>query len=77
MYCMVKSWLYSTISLELFDIMQRSCSTPRSMWLTMESWFLGNLETEALHLDAEFWTFAQGTSLSPTTAGASSPQGHS
>ena len=57
---MVKSWLYGTISLELSDMVPCSRSSVRSVWLSVESRFLGNVEMCALHLDVEFQTFARG-----------------
>lgn len=60
MECVVKSWIYGTISPELSDTVPRSRSIAHSIRLAMESKFLGNLEACSLHLDSEFRTFAQG-----------------
>jgi len=58
--CVVKSWLYGTLSTELANtVMDRGC-TARAAWLAVETQFLGNRETRALHLDARFRNFVQG-----------------
>ena len=63
MDCVVRSWLYGTLSGDLVDIvMARSAqgTTARSTWLAIEAQFLGNSEARALHLDARFRMFDQG-----------------
>ena len=60
MDCVVLSWIYGTVSPELMDVVRVRGNTARTAWLSIEHQFLGNRETRALHLDAEFRTFAQG-----------------
>ena len=63
MDCVVRSWLYGTLSGDLVDIvLARSAggATARSAWLAIEAQFLGNREARALILDAKFRTFVQG-----------------
>jgi hypothetical protein len=63
MDCVVLSWLYSTITPELLEVvMNREDGPPtaRVVWLGLEQQFIGNKETRALLLDAEFRTFIQG-----------------
>jgi hypothetical protein len=60
MDCVVKSWIVDTITTELADAVL-ICDVPaRGAWLAIESQFLGNRETWALFLDAEFRNFRQG-----------------
>lgn len=59
----VLSWLYGTINPELLEaVMNREDGPPiaRIVWLGLEQQFIGNKETRALLLDAEFRTFVQG-----------------
>jgi len=56
---MVKSWLCGAISPKLSAMVPHSRSIAHSVWLAVQTRFLGNLETHALHSDAEFRTFAQ------------------
>ncbi|XP_062181714.1 uncharacterized protein LOC133885949 [Phragmites australis] len=59
----VLSWLYGTINPELLEaVMNREDGPPtaRIVWLGLEQQFIGNKETRALLLDAEFHTFVQG-----------------
>ena len=63
MDCVVRSWLYGTLSCDLVDIVMAwsdGGATARSAWLTIEAQFLGNREARALILDAKFRTFVQG-----------------
>jgi len=60
MDCVVRSWIAGTISHDLADAVLESNSTARSAWLAVETQFLGNRETRALILDAEFRNFVQG-----------------
>ena len=60
MDCLVLSWLFGTISAELHEIVYSPASTARHVWLALEQQFIGNKETRALYLDAEFRNFAQG-----------------
>lgn len=55
MECIVLSWLYTSISPELMELMHdRGGVSTRSACLGIEQQYLGNRETRALHLDAEF-----------------------
>ncbi|XP_062208877.1 uncharacterized protein LOC133910525 [Phragmites australis] len=60
MECTVLGWLYGTITSKLLDIVMTPTATARIIWVALEQQFLGNRETRALHLDAEFRNFAQG-----------------
>jgi hypothetical protein len=63
MDCTVLSWLYSTITPELLEVvMNREEGPPTAciVWLGLDQQFIGNKETRALLLDAEFCTFLQG-----------------
>jgi hypothetical protein len=54
------SWISRTISLYLQDIVQTPDPTARVMWLSLETQFLGNAQTRALHLDTQLRTLEQG-----------------
>lgn len=60
MDCVVLSWIYGTISAELMEIVRARGTTARLAWVGIEQQFLGNRETRALHLDAEFRNLVQG-----------------
>ena len=63
MDCVVRSWLYGTIANDLVDVVlerRERGATARATWLAIESQFLGNRETRALYLDAQFCNFVQG-----------------
>ena len=60
MDCVVRTWITGTITDALADTVIKSGNTARTSWLAIESWFRGNRETRALHLDAEFRNFKQG-----------------
>ncbi|XP_066358175.1 uncharacterized protein [Miscanthus floridulus] len=60
MNCVVRSWLYGTIVNDLVDVVMERGATARATWLTIETQFLGNRETRALYLDAQFRNFVQG-----------------
>lgn len=56
MDCVVRSWLYGTLSDNLLDIIRHRGDqgvTARTIWLAIESQFLGNREARALILDAK------------------------
>lgn len=55
MDCTVLSWLYGLLEV----VMNRKDGPPtaRIVWLGLEQQFIGNKETHALLLDAEFRTF--------------------
>jgi len=55
MDCVVVSWIFNTISPDLLDIVhEHAGTTARAAWLRVEHQFLGNRESRALLLDAEF-----------------------
>lgn len=61
--CTVLSWLYDTISPELHELVSNLAAGPptaRHVWLGLVRQFLGNRETRAMTLDAEFCTTVQG-----------------
>jgi hypothetical protein len=60
----VFSWLTSTLTAELRDIVREHEGIARQAWLALEDQFLGNREARALHLDASFCLFPRGTCLS-------------
>ncbi|XP_062233910.1 uncharacterized protein LOC133931113 [Phragmites australis] len=60
MECTVLSWLYGTISSKLVQVVMTPTSSARRVWLGLEEQFVGNKETRALYIDAEFRTFCQG-----------------
>ncbi|XP_039775557.1 uncharacterized protein LOC120643099 [Panicum virgatum] len=60
MDCVVKSWIFSTISDDLAKTISVRGSTARAAWLAVEYQFLDNRETRALYLDAKFCSFSQG-----------------
>jgi hypothetical protein len=44
----------------LQDVVRQRGHTARDAWLALESHFLDNRETRALHINATFWSFIQG-----------------
>ncbi|XP_066341933.1 uncharacterized protein [Miscanthus floridulus] len=61
MDCVVVSWTFNTISPDLLDIVhEHAGTTARAAWLGVENQFLGNHESRALLLDAEFRNLSQG-----------------
>lgn len=60
MDCVVLEWLYGTITPELCEIVMEHGATARAVWQALEGQFIGNRETRALHLDAQFRAFVQG-----------------
>ncbi|XP_062230074.1 uncharacterized protein LOC133927645 [Phragmites australis] len=60
MDCVVLTWLYGSISVELLEIVMSASSTACIVWRDLEHQFLGNLEQRALNLSAEFHCFVQG-----------------
>lgn len=62
MDCVVLSWIFNAVSSELMEsITTRNGMTARTTWLGVERQILGHREMRALHLDAEFRNFVQGT----------------
>jgi len=60
MDAVVLSWIYGAVTTEIMDSVRVRGGTARQAWLGIEAQFLGNSETRALRLDAEFRTFSQG-----------------
>jgi hypothetical protein len=60
MECIVRSWMYTSITPDLLSDVMTSGASTRRIWLTIEDQFIGNKETHALILDAEFHNFVQG-----------------
>jgi hypothetical protein len=56
----VLSWLYGSISPELFEIVTIAEPTARGTWLALEEQFVGNRETRIVLVDTEFRTLCQG-----------------
>ena len=63
MDCVVLSWLFGTLTVELQDTVREHGGSARDAWIGIEEQFLGNRETRALYLDAEFRAFVQGDLL--------------
>ena len=60
MNCVVRTWLLGAISDDLADIISQRGASARTIWLSIESQFLGNRTTRALYADQEFRAFSQG-----------------
>jgi hypothetical protein len=60
MDCVVRTWLFGTITDDLADTVSKHRASARDIWLAIESQFLGNQATRALYADADFRTFCQG-----------------
>jgi hypothetical protein len=60
MDCVVKSWISGSISSNLAKTVMERGATARIVWLALKNQFLGNRETRALHLEAQFRRFVQG-----------------
>ncbi|XP_039827512.1 uncharacterized protein LOC120689272 [Panicum virgatum] len=60
MDCVVKSWILGSNSDDPADTISVGAISTRDAWLAVETQFLGNRETRALYLDAEFRGFSQG-----------------
>lgn len=60
MDCVVKSWIYGSVSAELAETVMDRDAGARVAWLAIEAQFLGNREARALILDARFRAFSQG-----------------
>jgi hypothetical protein len=56
----VLSWLYGSISPELYEIVTTAAPTARTTWLALEEQFVGNRETRIVLVDTEFRTLCQG-----------------
>ena len=60
MDCTVKSWLFGTVSSDFIKAVSTASPTSRTILLGLEEQFIGNKETRAIILDAEFRTLVQG-----------------
>ena len=60
MDCVVRSWIYGTISNDLVETIMTPDASAHTVWAAVESQFLDNQETRALLLDAQFRGFKQG-----------------
>jgi len=60
MNCVVCTWLLGAISDDLADIVSQRGAFARTIWLAIDSQFLGNRVTRALYADQEFRAFTQG-----------------
>jgi len=60
MDCTVKSWLFGTVSSDFIEVVSTASPTSRTIWLGLEEQLIGNKETHAITLDAEFRTLVQG-----------------
>jgi hypothetical protein len=47
----VLSWLYTAITIDLYDIVTTSAPTARTTWLALEQQFVGNVDTEFRNLN--------------------------
>jgi hypothetical protein len=56
----VLSWIYGSITSELFEIVTTASSSARTAWLTLKEQFIGNRETWVILIDTEFCTLMQG-----------------
>jgi hypothetical protein len=55
----VVTWILSTLSPELHEIVREPTETARQAWLTIEAQFLSNSELCVLQLDIRFYAFKQ------------------
>jgi hypothetical protein len=60
MNAVVRTWLLGTLFDALADIISQRSASARTLWLSIESQFLGNRTTRALYADQEFRSFSQG-----------------
>jgi hypothetical protein len=60
MECIVRSWMYASITPDLLSDVMTPGASVHHVWLTIEDQFIGNKETRALILDTEFRNFVQG-----------------
>jgi phosphatidylinositol kinase/protein kinase (PI-3 family) len=56
----VLTWLYGSITTELFETVTSPSPSARAVWLLLKQQFVGNRETRVLLVDTEFRTFKQG-----------------
>jgi hypothetical protein len=60
MNAVVRTWFLGTLSDALADIVSQRGAFARTLWLSIESQFLGNRTMRALYADQEFRSFSQG-----------------
>jgi len=60
MDCCVLTWIYCMVSNDLQQSLMIRKPAARSAWQYLEHEFLGQRESRALLLEAEFWSFRQG-----------------
>lgn len=60
MDCCVLTWVYCTVSNDLQQALMICDPTARDAWLYLEDEFLGQRESRALLMEAEFHSFKQG-----------------
>lgn len=58
--CIVLSWIYSSISHEILDIVITPTAAVATVWQTIEDIFQDNKTTQAIFLQVEFNNLAQG-----------------
>jgi hypothetical protein len=56
----VLSWLYGTITTDLFEIVTTATPSAHIAWVALEQQFIGNRETRVQLVDTEFRTLCQG-----------------
>lgn len=56
----VLSWIYGSITSELFKIVTTASPSARTAWLALEEQFVSNRETRVVLVDTEFRTLMQG-----------------
>ncbi|XP_010423221.1 PREDICTED: uncharacterized protein LOC104708363 [Camelina sativa] len=59
---LVKMWIYDTISESILDIVLKTKSTARELWITIEELFRDNKEARAMEYDTELRTLTIGDS---------------
>jgi hypothetical protein len=59
MNAVVRTWLLGTLSDALADIVSKRDASACTLWLSIESQFLGNRTTRALYADQEFRSFSR------------------
>jgi hypothetical protein len=60
MNAVIRTWLLGTLSNALAGIISQRGASARTLWLSIESQFLGNRTTRALYADQEFRSFSRG-----------------
>ena len=57
----VLSWLYGSISMEIFDIVMQGDATTYAIWTNIENMYRDNKKSRAIFLEAEFRNLARVT----------------